>query len=121
MPHIKLEYTENVQWKNPIQDIFSKLQTVLIQHARVKPQNCKSRATELKVFFCTGKNHPGGFIHIEISLLSGRSETVKTKIGTECTQIICEFLEDVTQAQVSVEIRDMDKNNYFTTKKTKII
>ena len=48
MPHVKLEYTENVQWKNPIQDIFSKLQTVLIQHARVKSQNCNSRATELK-------------------------------------------------------------------------
>ena len=51
MPHVKLEYTENVQWKNPIQDIFSKLQTVLIQHARVKPKNCKSRATKLKDFY----------------------------------------------------------------------
>ena len=49
MPHVKLEYTENVQWKNPIQDIFSKLQTVLIQHARVKPQNCKSRADRKSV------------------------------------------------------------------------
>ena len=47
MPHVKLEYTENVQWKNPIQDIFPELQMVLIQHARVKPENCKSRAIEL--------------------------------------------------------------------------
>jgi len=39
---------------------------------------------------------------------------VKLKIGTECTQIIREFLEDVTQVQVSVEIRDMDQNKYFT-------
>ena len=121
MPHVKLEYTENVQWKNPIQDIFPELQTVLIQHARVKPKNCKSRATELKFFHCAGKSHSGGFIHLEISLLSGRDEEVKKNIGKECTQIIREFLEDVTQAQVSVEIRDMDKNNYFTIKKTKII
>ena len=77
MPHVKLEYTENVQWKNPIQDIFSKLQTVLIQHARVKPKNCKSRATKLKDFYCTGKSHPGGFIHLEISLHSGRTEEGK--------------------------------------------
>ena len=115
MPHVKLEYTENVQWKNPIQDIFSKLQTVLIQHARVKPQNCKSRATELKDFYCTGKIHPGGFIHLEISLLSGRTEEVKTNIGKECSRIIQSFIENIAEIQVSVELRDMDRNGYFTT------
>ena len=41
MPHIKLEYTENVQWKNLMHDIFPKLQTVLIQHARVSPKIVK--------------------------------------------------------------------------------
>ena len=75
----------------------------------------------MKEYHCAINGNPSGFTHLEISLLSGRSETVKTKIGTECTQIIREFLEDVTQVQVSVEIRDMDQNNYFTTKKTKII
>ena len=115
MPHVKLEYTENVQWKNPIQDIFSKLQTVLIQHARVKPQNCKSRATELKDFYYTGKSHSGGFIHLEISLLSGRTEEVKINIGKECSQIIQSFIENIAEIQVSVELRDMDRNGYFTT------
>ena len=115
MPHVKLEYTENVQWKNPIQDIFSKLHTVLIQHARVKPGNCKSRATELKDYYCTDKSHPGGFIHLEISLLSGRTEEVKTNIGKECSQIIQSFIENIAEIQVSVELRDMDRNGYFTT------
>ena len=121
MPHLKLEYTDNVHWKGPIQKIFSKLQKVLIKHAGVEPENCKSRGTQLKDYFCTINDSPGGFTHLEISILSGRSETVKTKIGTECTQIIREFLEDVAQVQVSVEIRDMNQNNYFTTQKTKII
>jgi len=80
----------------------------------VKPENCKSRATKLKEYHCTINGSPSGFIHLEISLLSGRSEVVKSKIRNECTQIICEFLEDVTQVQVSVETRDMDQNNYFT-------
>ncbi len=115
MPHIKLEYTENVQWKNPIQDIFPKLQTVLIQHARVKPENCKSRSMELKYFHCTGKSRLGGFIHLEISLLSGRTEEVKTNIGKECSQIIQSFIENIAEIQVSVELRDMDRNCYFTT------
>ena len=115
MPHIKLEHTENVQWKNPIQDIFPKLQTVLIQHARVQSENCKSRAMELKNFHCTGKSRHGGFIHLEISLLSGRDEEVKTKIGKECRQIIQSFVENIAEVQVSVELRDMDRNGYFTT------
>ena len=115
MPHIKLEYTENVQWKNPIQDIFPELQTVLIQHARVKPENCKSRAMELKDFHCTSNSSPGGFIHLEISLLSGRDEEVKTNIGKECRQIIQSFIENIAEIQVSVELRDMDRNGYFTT------
>ncbi|MDP7027820.1 MAG: hypothetical protein QF380_05380 [Candidatus Marinimicrobia bacterium] len=115
MPHVKLEHTENVQWKNPIQDIFPKLQTVLIQHARVKPENCKSRAMELKNFYSTGNNQHGGFIHLEISLLSGRDAEVKTKIGKECRQIIQSFIENIAEIQVSVELRDMDRNGYFTT------
>ena len=115
MPHVKLEYTENVQWKIPIKDIFSKLQTVLIQYARVKPQNCKSRAMELKDFHCTGKSRPGGFIHLGISLLSGRTEEVKTNIGKECSRIIQSFIENIAEIQVSVELRDMDRNGYFTT------
>ena len=115
MPHVKLEYTENVQWKNPIQDIFPELQTVLIQHARVKPKNCKSRATELKDFYCTGNSHSGGFIHLEISLLSGRTEEIKKNIGKECRQIIESFIGNIADIQVSVELRDMDRNGYFTT------
>jgi 5-carboxymethyl-2-hydroxymuconate isomerase len=83
LPHIKLEYTYNVNWKGPIKEIFPKLQSVLIKHAGVKPENCKSRAT--KEYHCTINGSPSGFIHLEISLLSGRSEVVKLKIGTECT------------------------------------
>ena len=115
MPHVKLEHTENVQWKNPIQDIFPKLQTVLIQYARVKPENCKSRAMELKDFYSTSNNQHVGFIHLEISLLSGRDAEVKTKIGKECRQIIQSFIENIAEIQVSVELRDMDQNSYFTT------
>jgi len=115
MPHIKLEHTENVQWKNPVQDIFPKLQTVLIQYARVNPENCKSRATELKIYYCTGDSHPGGFVHLEISLLSGRDEEVKTNIGKESRQIIQSFIDNINEIQVSVELRDMDRNGYFTT------
>ena len=115
MPHVKLEYTENVEWNNPIQDIFHKLQTVLVQHARVKPENCKSRAIELKDFHCAGKSHSGGFIHLEISLLSGRTEEVKTNIGKECSRIVQSFIENTAEIQVSVELRDMDRNGYFTT------
>jgi 5-carboxymethyl-2-hydroxymuconate isomerase len=51
----------------------------------VKPENCKSRATKLKEYHCTINGSPSGFIHLEISLLSGRSEAVKSKIGTEYT------------------------------------
>lgn len=114
MPHIKLEYTENVQWRKPVQELFPKLQSVLIQYAGVKLENCKSRATQLKEYLSNIDGSPGGFTHLEISLLSGRSETVKTKIGSESTKIIREFLESVFQVQVSVEIRDMDRQNYFT-------
>ena len=117
MPHVKLEYTENVQWKNPIQDIFPKLQTVLIQYARVKPENCKSRAMELKDYYCTSKSHSGGFIHLEISLLSGRTEEVKKNIGMECRQIIETFIDNIAEIQVSVELRDMDQKSYFNTNK----
>ena len=83
MSHIKLEYTENVNWNIPVQEFFPKLQSVLIQHAKVKPENCKSRANQLKEYLSNIDGSLGGFTHLEISLLIGRSEAVKSKIGTE--------------------------------------
>ena len=115
MPHIKLEYTENVEWKESVQKIFPKLQSVLISHAKVKPENCKHRATQLQDYLCTIENHPGGFVHLEISLLSGRSEEIKSIIGEECGQIIQSFIKNLTELQLSVELRDMDRSSYFTT------
>jgi 5-carboxymethyl-2-hydroxymuconate isomerase len=52
---------------------------------QVKPENCNSRATKLKEYHCAINGSPSGFTHLEISLLSGRSEAVKSKIGTEGT------------------------------------
>ena len=115
MPHIKLEYSKNIIWKNSILDILNDIQKILINNAEVKRENCKSRAMELKNFYSTGNNQHGGFIHLEISLLGGRTDEVKTNIGKECSRIVQSFIENRVEIQVSVELRDMDQNSYFTT------
>ena len=69
----------------------------------------------MKEYLCTNDGSPCGFTHLEISMLSGRTEEVKTNIGRECSQIIQSFIENIAEIQVSVELRDMDRNGYFTT------
>ena len=50
MPHISLEYTENIQTIIK-SDIFDKLITIIIQAAEVKNENCKSRAVKIKDYY----------------------------------------------------------------------
>jgi len=58
------------------------------------------------------------FIHLDIMLLEGRSNDVKKTIGRETLDLLKDYFHKKSNdniPQISLEIREINKNNYFTT------
>ena len=116
MPHIILEHTDNIH-KTDILDLFKSIQDILVKLAEVQSQNCKSRAIQLNNFHVESNNKNEGFVHMEINILEGRSEEIKTKIGRESLKVLKSFFKNDrlrNSIQCSLEIREMKRSNYFT-------
>ena len=114
MPHIKLEYTHDIDLPL-IDNIFDKIKDMLINKTSIKAKNCKYKAILLPYSASINSN----FIHLEISILEGRSQEIINLIGNSSLQIIKDnfILKKQHGIQYSVEIREINKLNYFTTNK----
>ena len=116
MPHISLEYTENIQTIIK-SDLFDKLITIIIQAAEVKNKYCKSRAIKIKDFYIGSRNNNEGFVHLKIKILEGRTEKIKNQIAQKSLKALKSYFKNTRlhNIQYSIEIQEMKKGNYFTT------
>ena len=114
MPHISLEYSENIQTIIN-SDFFDQLQSVVIQAAKVKPENCKSRSIKIKSFHIGSKIKNEGFVHLKIKLLEGRTKKIKKQIAQESLKILKLHFNNTIDhnIQYSIEIQEMKLENYF--------
>ena len=116
MPHLRLEHTIEIS-SSDICDLFEKLVDILIDNTTIESSNCKSRAINIKNYHMGSKHH-NDFIHLDIILLEGRSNDIKEKIGEKSLDLLKDYFQKYIYEnipQISLEIREMKKNNYFTT------
>ena len=116
MPHLTLEYSSNVIAESDLVALFSRLHDVLAKTGGVKVENCKSRAYVASDFLAGSVGEVGGFVHLDIRLLDGRSPEIKRSIGQETLDILREWFQlpvDTLDLQLTVEVRDIDRTYYF--------
>ncbi len=112
MPHIKLEYTKNLDIKEP-KILVDKIINILFEIIQIKPQNCRFKFFKLE-------NHLSdiytGFIHLEVRLIEGRKANKKKEAAFKCIEIIKKELinKDIDKIPISIEFRDMSKQEYFS-------
>ena len=88
-----------------------------MKNAGVKKDNCKCKAIQIPIYEVGSDDASEHFYHLEIALLQGRSEGCREKIGQESLRILQECFsknDGDNVKQFSVEIREMDPRNYFT-------
>ena len=116
MPHLTLEYTENVSQEIRPSELLPELYELLAREAGIDIGNCKSRA------ICRDEYHIGrgetrqAFVHLEIRVLEGRPPEVKRAIGKRSLAVLDEHLGQSAaelNVQLTVEIVDMQRAGYF--------
>jgi len=116
MPHIRLEHTIDIS-TNVTSDLFKQLVDILTKNTTIQSSNCKSRALKIKNYHMDLKQHDD-FIHLDIMLLEGRNNDIRQKIGQESLDLLKDYFQKKSNdkiPQISIEIREINKNNYFTT------
>ncbi|WP_284336840.1 5-carboxymethyl-2-hydroxymuconate Delta-isomerase [Comamonas sp. NoAH] len=115
MPHMYVEYTNNLQGVNE-GALMEALNTAVCGHATVSDEaDVKTRITRL-VDYRIGLNTPGrAFAHVELRLMAGRTPEVKKELSDRIAAVLRAQIpaQQTLEVQLSVDIVDMDKPCYF--------
>ncbi len=113
MPHIVVKYSDNapesINWSN----ILADLHAALAKHETITLSQIKTYAHPLNAYIVGDDTRPEGMIHIQLRLLRGRSDELRTAMG--------QSLHDAARAQtntanwpcaISVETVELHNETY---------
>jgi len=116
MPHLTVEYSNNLPTFN-VDDALLSLNQTLVASGQFEEIDIKSRAVRFEQFLVGTSTTGRAFVHAKLALLSGR--TVETK------QALSKNLLDTLQAncvgavglnvQLCVEVQDIERESYAKT------
>lgn len=116
MPHITLQFTNNIGSLPDFIQLFSEVHQTINAIAGIKIDNCKSKAIKLENFYIGDGSKSKGFLHLEVKFLAGRTIEVKSEIGKGLLEILkTQFKESIKllDLQITIEIIDIQKNCYY--------
>jgi 5-carboxymethyl-2-hydroxymuconate isomerase len=115
MPHLWLEFSDNVTQPVPFDELLSQLHQAVARTAGVPVEACKSRAIARNNFRVGEGRLDQAFVHLGIGLLAGRSPEKHREIAAACLEVLAGAYAPSLQAldlQITVEVRGMERESY---------
>lgn len=102
MPHIIVEYTDNIKEEANIPSLLQKINHSLLEHDGLFPiGGIRSRAIELKDYFVADGTEDDAFVHVTLKIGAGRTEERK--------KIACEKLFE----EIKTHFNDLFEKRYL--------
>ena len=115
MPHLHLEYSDNIQQLDT-QPLLLAIHQVLYSAGYVNdPKDLKSRAIAQQNYVIgLERETDQGYVHAKVSLLTGRSLEIRQAISKLVLQLMQQHIasQPGLTIQLCVEILEMDKDTY---------
>lgn len=115
MPHCILEYSANVTDEPDFRALFGELHEALVATGEFKIGDIKSRAVCHHDFVIAEGDPDRSFVALEIRILEGRSDAVRSRISTDAAAILRRHLRRTlatTRCSLSVQVTDMHRASY---------
>ena len=117
MPHLYIEYTENLTGLNE-RELMREINAVICSHPTVNDEaDVKARIARLAMSNVYIGNQPDnrGFVHVYLRLMAGRSTEAKKQMSDGMAEVLRRIVPPAADlmVQLSVDIADMDKATYF--------
>lgn len=96
MPHIIVEYTDNLKEETDISQLLQSLNNVLIARSPVFPiGGIRSRAIELHDYCVADGTVDDAFVHVTFKIGAGRSNEVKDETCQALFEVVTEHFSEV--------------------------
>ncbi len=117
MPHLILECSQKIRDELSFADFFKTMHETIGKVASTKVGNCKARVLSYEEYYLGEKEKgEGGFLHLQIRILEGRSAAVKKEMSEKALSLLQNLCEEKKQnmknIQITVEIQDIDRSSY---------
>lgn len=115
MPHLLLEYSSNIINHPKPCEVLHQLHILLTDSGLFRKSDIKSRVLVHQDYLVADGGADNAFIHLQVSILSGRAEEDRKKISAkmlECLKVLYFATISRLNCSVTVEIREMDKGCY---------
>ncbi|MED1201586.1 5-carboxymethyl-2-hydroxymuconate Delta-isomerase [Heyndrickxia acidicola] len=100
MPHVIIEYTDNLKDEFNLQELMEKIHSCLIRHSEIFPVGgIRSRAIELNHYRVADGKENDAFVHTTLKIGAGRSEEIKKEITEEIFKTISVVFEPLFQSR----------------------
>jgi 5-carboxymethyl-2-hydroxymuconate isomerase len=114
MPHLHLETTADLPENADIPDILEALCAELVLQSGADPARTRAFHTLRSVWY-VGEGAPPAFVHLTVSVLSGKEEAWKRLASEGMLRVLLKHFRASVEAFetcVTVEIREMDAGSY---------
>ena len=114
MPHIRLEYSDNVTAPDSFQNLFADIHQVLHEQGGIALDNCKSRARQASHCYVGDGNPANAFIDLRVEIVSGRSDELKGMLSAACLDVLKRhYVEQLRDGlQITAGVYDIPRESY---------
>lgn len=113
MPHIIVEYSNNLPPEIDVQNMIEGLHSALSEEG-VDKARIKTRAIELESYAVGDKGKAGAMVHVTLLLLEGRDIPTKQQYGQALHKVASDTVKSsVPDCAVTLEVRDMVSEAYI--------
>ena len=116
MPQLVLEHSSNITQKVDSSVLLGKIARIISAAGEIPVEHFKSRLIRRDEYLVGEGSEEDAFVHLEAGIFSGRSLDIKRQIGEDCIEYLKDYFSPSSgelSLQITVEIREMDKEAYF--------
>jgi 5-carboxymethyl-2-hydroxymuconate isomerase len=117
MPHLTLEYSDNII-ETDFAGLFERCHTLLTNQLPTQLASCKSRALKHADYYIGDGKRNNAFVSLTIKIMSGRTPELLQKLGIELIKILeSHFSSSLSKlnCQITLEIAEVSKFYFKST------
>lgn len=118
MPHLVLEYSNNIVEKANLQELFQQCHQQLVEILPTELTSCKSRAIEYQTYLLANGDTAQAFVHLDLKILPGRDKSTLDKASHAIMDLLKGYFTESAQRfqlHLSLEIQELAPSYYKMT------
>ncbi|WP_370412230.1 5-carboxymethyl-2-hydroxymuconate Delta-isomerase [Streptomyces fradiae] len=104
MPFITVDYSAPLDRRG----FALALHPLVAETVDASVEACKTRFREVEELVVGDGSGDGTVVHVEIALLTGRTDEAKSRLRKAVLALVPEYLKETDGVHVSAEVRDLD-------------